>query len=120
MQQEKSLRVLVCGGRNYHNKAHLYEVLDKVNCDGNILICHGDATGADRLADQWAKERQVYCQRFPAKWNSLGNAAGPIRNKKMLVQFKPNFVIAFPGGKGTHNMIKLAQEAGVPVYVQDF
>lgn len=45
-----------------------------------------------------------------------GKAAGPIRNQRMLDDGKPDRVLAFPGGRGTANMVKLAKAAGVPVH----
>ena len=113
------MKVLVCGGRDYSNRAHLYEVLDKVNYSGDVQICHGAARGADTLAGDWAADRGVISHEFPADWNKHGRAAGPIRNKQMLDEFKPNVVIAFPGGAGTQNMIRLARKAGVIVHIQD-
>jgi len=35
----------------------------------------------------------------------------------MLTQGKPDLVVAFPGSKGTENMIRQAQTAGVPVHL---
>ena len=64
---------------------------------------------------QWAKEIDIPCWGFPADWNSYGKAAGPIRNKQMLDEGKPDVVIAFPGGTGTANMIMQATKAGVKV-----
>jgi hypothetical protein len=113
------MKILVCGGRDYNNKEHLYHVLDKANYDGDIEICHGGANGADNLAEKWATDRQVNVTVFPANW-ALGRVAGPIRNQKMLETFKPDMVIAFPGGRGTADMIRKARKAGVPVYIQDF
>ena len=52
---------------------------------------------------------------YPADWDTHGRGAGPIRNKQMLEEGKPDLVIAFPGGKGTANMIGQAKEAGIPV-----
>lgn len=52
---------------------------------------------------------------FPADWGSLGKAAGPIRNSLMLTEANPSLVIAFPGGKGTADMISKARAAGVKV-----
>ena len=49
----------------------------------------------------------------------MGLAAGPIRNKQMLVEGKPNLVIAFVWkelGPGTSNMLKQAKEAGISTY----
>jgi predicted Rossmann-fold nucleotide-binding protein len=40
--------------------------------------------------------------------------AGPIRNRLML-DLGAHAVLAFPGGAGTANMVRIAQEADVPV-----
>jgi hypothetical protein len=45
---------------------------------------------------------------FPANWKVYGRAAGPIRNMKMLLEGKPDLVVAFPGGIGTADMVKKA------------
>lgn len=51
-----------------------------------------------------------------ANWEAFGAAAGPVRNRWML-DLEPDLVIAFPGGKGTKNMIEQAKKRGVPVMV---
>ena len=33
----------------------------------------------------------------------------------MLVNFKPDMVVAFPGGRGTQDMLRKAREMGVKV-----
>lgn len=81
----------------------------------DVTIIHGDAPGVDHLADTWAVVNWVQIKRFPAKWDQYGRGAGPLRNQQMLDEGKPDLVIAFPGGKGTANMTKLAREAGVKV-----
>ena len=78
-------------------------------------LVHGAAHGADTLAGEWAKIRGVPVEVYPAEWTTFGRAAGPIRNKRMLVQGKPDSVVAFPGGLGTAGMVRLATQAGVPV-----
>lgn len=109
-------RVLVCGGRDYEDRAQLFRVLDAAHL-ANPIICliHGAARGADTLAADWALGRGVLCNAYPADWDRDGRAAGPIRNKKMLDVGKPHLVIAFPGGRGTANMKQQAEAAGVPV-----
>jgi hypothetical protein len=52
-----------------------------------------------------------------ADWNTHGRAAGPIRNQRMLDEVKPELVVAFPGGRGTADMVRRAREAGVNVYL---
>lgn len=108
------MRVLVCGGRDYADAGTLYHALDCLPQDGLVII-HGGAKGADALAAQWAKDRGVSSHAFPANWTEHGRAAGPIRNQTMLDIGKPDCVMAFPGGRGTHDMINRAKAAGVPV-----
>ena len=54
---------------------------------------------------------------YPADWDKHGKAAGPIRNKQMIDEGKPDLVIAFPGGRGTAGAVRLAKFAGVTVRV---
>ena len=113
-EMESRPRVLVCGGRNYRDWPRLCQVLDAIR-PKPLVIIHGDANGADQLADKWARLSQVAVRAHPADWTDLGRAAGPIRNQEMLDEEKPDLVIAFPGGRGTADMVRRAREAGVPV-----
>lgn len=109
-------RVLVCGGRSYDDREQVFRILDAAHlANPIILLIHGSAPGADALAKDWAVRRDVLCKAYPADWTRHGRAAGPIRNQQMLDDGKPHMVVAFSGGKGTANMIKLAEAAGVPV-----
>ena len=114
-------KVLVCGGRDYANKSHVHQTLDMYHrCCPIELLIHGDAPGADSIADEWAEFREIATAVYPADWDRYGKRAGPIRNALMLDEEQPDVVLAFPGGTGTDNMIRLARQAGVPVHeVQD-
>jgi hypothetical protein len=114
-------RVLVCGGRDYSDSVRLRRVLDAVhegvrNAGKVLVIIHGNARGADLLADQYARERSLKVLSFPADWSNHGRSAGPIRNKLMLTSGQPHVIIAFRGGKGTADMIRQGKKAGIPVY----
>jgi len=50
-----------------------------------------------------------------ANWAELGRKAGPIRNQQMLDEGKPNLVVAFPGGRGTADIVRRARAAGIEV-----
>ena len=108
------MRVLVCGGRDYHDMNYVDEVLSEIQ---PTVIIEGGARGADFLAANWARSNLSAdaLVTFTADWDAHGKAAGPIRNQKMLVEGKPDLVVAFPGGKGTADMISRAIRAGVPV-----
>jgi hypothetical protein len=109
-------RILVCGGRDYADKKSLGMVLDAAHSANPIIdLIHGAARGADTLAADWALSHGVRCTAYPADWESDGRAAGPLRNQRMLDHGKPHLVIAFPGGKGTADMIGRSEAAGVPV-----
>lgn len=101
------MRVLVCGGREFDDQKLMHGLLDKLKPIIDCVI-HGNAWGADSLASQWAASRGVEQEAYPADWRSHGMAAGPIRNRQMLVEGKPDIVFAFPGGRGTDNMIQQA------------
>jgi predicted polyphosphate/ATP-dependent NAD kinase len=118
-------RVLVCGGRDYGSqdgqldrlRRTLDAALDAAQSAGKVaVIIHGNARGADLLADQYAREKSIRVLPFPADWNLHGRRAGPIRNIKMLTESQPHVIIAFKGGDGTAHMMKIGREAGVPVY----
>jgi len=120
------VRILVCGGRDFDDyplvRQTLYSLLPPSTEDmstwlppPDTVIIHGGARGADLLADQWAVTNWVTIEEYKADWNKHGKAAGPIRNKQMLEEGKPDLVVAFPGGKGTAHMVRIAKEAGIKV-----
>lgn len=116
-------RIIVCGGRNYDRAEVVNHILDEYV--GPLIdpashewpcIVHGAASGADSLADDWAIGRDVLVEPHPADWAVHGRAAGPIRNQEML-EAGADLVIAFPGGRGTGDMIRRARRAGVRVAI---
>lgn len=106
------MKVLVCGGRDYSDRDVLFYVLD---CHKPTEIISGMARGADSLAAEYAVRFGIKLQKFYANWSLHGNSAGPIRNRLMLTVGKPDKVIAFKGGKGTADMIKISKAAGIEV-----
>lgn len=110
------MRLLVCGGRDYAEKDFLYGVLDGWMFRPITVIIHGAARGADSLAGQWARDRGIEENAFPADWKKHGKSAGPIRNQRMLVEGRPDMVCAFPGGRGTCHMKEMASKAKVVVW----
>lgn len=109
------MRVIVCGGRDYPSPAHIFAALDDIAAERGITeIMQGGATGVDQFARDWAAYRGVKRWVCKADWTKHGKAAGPIRNQRML-EWAPDALIAFPGGKGTADMISRAKAAGVEV-----
>lgn len=109
--------VLVCGGRKFDDwGVFTREMVAASNRLGTIRrILHGGASGADTFARHLAKAWQLPAEEYAAEWSKYGRSAGPIRNQRMLDEGKPDFVVAFPGGRGTADMVQRARAAGVEV-----
>ena len=84
------------------------------------MLIHGNAHGADMIADAWACRRGVPREPYglpQGEWDELGKKAGPLRNQQMLDDGKPDIVVAtFPGGAGTKDMVRRAAKAGVAIH----
>jgi hypothetical protein len=110
------MRIAVTGGRRHTNFKKVVETLDELHSQNRItVLAHGDATGADTLCARWARVHGVSAHRYDAEWNKYRQGAGPKRNEKMLKDEKPDLLVAFPGGKGTANCIKIAESLGIQV-----
>src|SRR4051812_2885166 len=111
------MRLLVCGGRDFNDRDAVNDALNRVHSKRPVtLLIHGDAPGADRLANRWAEEHAVRRAPYPANWAELGPSAGPIRNQRMIDEGKPEGVVAFPGGVGTADMVRRVEAAGLKVW----
>lgn len=114
------MRVLVCGGRYLNDRKLVFKTLDRFHQRTPIsCIIEGGASGADLLAAQWAEANGVRHSRYNANWTAFGRRAGPLRNQSMLDEGKPDLVVAFPGGRGTADMVARAGAAGVLVWKED-
>lgn len=125
------MRVLVTGGRKYSNLNEVRHQL--VGLDPTATIVHGAASGADATVDLVADSLGFDVESHPAAWEGpcrsecfpghrrprVGGdtycpAAGNYRNQDM-VDLGADLCIAFPGGKGTADMVRRVREAGIPV-----
>ena len=110
------MTVLVCGGRDYADYPRVCAVLDqRLAVSPTMFVRHGAARGADSLAHRWAISRGIVVERYPADWLRYGRSAGLRRNAVMLADGSVALVIAFPGGRGTQDMIRRAQSMYIPV-----
>jgi hypothetical protein len=110
------VKIIVCGGRDYADQEHVWRVLgDLDDTEGVTSLAHGGATGTDSEAGLWAKLNRKPAQVFKARWKEEGKKAGPLRNQRMLDQFQPDAVVAFPGGRGTEDMVRRAIENGIRI-----
>jgi len=109
------MKILITGGRDFADRESLFAELNRLHATHPItLLIHGDARGADRLGDEWAKKHEIEVLACPSDWRRHRGGAGMVRNKQML-EYEPDLLVACTGGRGTQNMIKLAEDAGIEV-----
>lgn len=108
------MKVIIAGGRDYKftDRDKLYLDLHHHLIDE---VVSGGASGADEQGEEWARSKNIPVKIFPADWKTHGRAAGPIRNREMA--WYADALIAFPGGRGTENMIKTATKLGLQVSI---
>lgn len=112
-------RVLICGDRHWTDEFLINMVLNTMP-PGTVII-HGAAPGADKIAGRIAEAMGLTVEPYPAEWDKYGNAAGPLRNQRMLDEGKPTEVHAFHSdlrrSKGTKDMLRRAKRAGLPIAI---
>ena len=130
--------IVACGGRDLiiSDQDCARSMLAVVpGCNVHLLI-HGNAKGADAAIAGAAYQLGWPCIGISADWLKHGKAAGPIRNQQLLqlaiekaiaLQSPTQeqisiLVIAFPGGKGTADLIqqarKLSARSAVPIAIR--
>jgi len=111
---EDVFSIIIAGSRDFNDYEKLKEVCDymlsKKKETHNIIIISGGARGADKLGEQYAKERGYVLQQYPANWDKDGKMAGFIRNVEMATV--ADACICFWDGKskGTKHMIETARK----------
>lgn len=86
------------------------------------IVINGGAPGADSYGASYARLAGLEVETYATDLGMCGNRAGFIRNTQMLEDGKPDVVYAFVDkpiaeSKGTAMVVKIAQDAGVPVIV---
>ena len=130
--------LLVTGGRTYTlvtpiklladaeaEAGNLIRALDRVHARRSItLLFEGEADGADKASREWATMRGVSVRAVPVDHALDGPwpGAGPRRNARLLAQAieaasllsEPDSlgIVAFPGDRGTQNMVDQVTRAG--------
>lgn len=115
-------KLIVAGGRDFNDKDLLEaEILSLVNNelkDRAVSIVSGMARGADRLAWEYAKSKNIICYEFHADWSKHKRAAGYRRNIEMA-NFADGLLLFWDGrSKGSGHMLNAMNRLGKPVIVK--
>lgn len=129
------MRIIIAGSRDFNDynllKINVTEVLNNFFLSGlihadlqDVKIISGNARGADKLGERFAKDNNIGCQLFPANWEAYGKSAGYKRNMEMAIYARKDngVLIAFWDGKskGTEHMINIARNEKIKVFVIDY
>lgn len=116
------IKVIIAGTRDFNDYAFLKKNVDYflqgINSNNEeIEIVSGNARGADKLGERYAKEHNLPVKLFPANWDKYGKRAGYLRNQEMANY--SDVLIAFwdEKSKGTKHMIDIAKKQDLTVIV---
>jgi len=118
---ESRLIVIVCGGRDFKRSHRAAGWLLEQFLIGPSTVYHGAAYGADLFGRDVASVCGIPTRSFLPDWDKHGKPAGMIRNRQMLhtaideASLDNVICTAFPGGRGTANMVSICRKAGVEV-----
>lgn len=107
------MAVAITGGRQYtpsrQDMERFWEIFDRL---GPTELHHGDSRGVDHFVAAAVRRLRpgVKIVAHPAQWELHGKAAGPHRNREMMLVASD--LIAFPGGRGTRSCEVAAQQLG--------
>ena len=114
------MKLAVIGSRNFTDKEVLFDYLQKFIENNNVeLIISGGAKGADRMAEQFAKEHGIETQIFKLEYAKYGRGAPFILNEKIIATC--DTVIAFWDGesRGTKNALNTAEKLKKKIIIQN-
>lgn len=122
--------ILVTGSRNWTDYATIHLALTETIKNyfypnkpkrQDVLIVHGGAKGADSIAGEWARERNIKEIIYKPDWDTYGKRAGILRNQQMIDESDPDIVLAFWKNKsrGTKHAINYARSKGKEVIVYE-
>jgi uncharacterized protein YeaO (DUF488 family) len=117
----KNKNIAIIGSRTFDNYPLLKKIMDRLIFKyENVTIISGHANGADKLAEQYAKENNLDKKIFLADWGKYGKNAGYIRNH--TIWENSDLGVAFWDGesKGTKHSFEISKKMNKPLYVFNY
>ena len=117
----KCANVAIIGSRDFNDSKTAFFLIDQLAQNyETIKLVSGGARGADKIAEDYAKERGIDIEIFPADWDKHGKSAGFIRNQE--IWDKSDLGLAFWDGKskGTSHSFKIAEKQNKELFVFNY
>lgn len=127
------MRIAVTGSQDWTDRLRLFRALNIMRMRAAELgqpftVAFGDCpTGADKMTWDWCNHWGLHYKRFEipkdrrGRWVG-GNAAGIWRNRRMINEFLPDYVIAcllnvhLDQSRGTRDCVTYAESLDIPVW----
>jgi hypothetical protein len=129
------MKTIIAGSRTVVSLALIEAAVAASKFTVNEVVS-GCAPGADRLGEQYAIQHGIPVKPFPADWNDLTHPnariktnkygrkydanAGHRRNQQMAEYADALIAIWDGSSPGTQDMIQIAQDLGLPLYVHAY
>jgi hypothetical protein len=115
------MKVIIAGSRSCLEHGHVHNAIEDSGFEMDITeVVSGTARGVDQMGERWAIANRIPIRRFPADWEKHGRSAGFRRNIQMA-DYADALIAVWDGqSHGTQHMIRIAQEAGLRVFVYRF
>jgi len=111
-RRNRPKRVMITGSRDWTDEEKIRKELSLLP-EGSVIV-HGNARGADKIADRIARELGFEVEVHKANWKEDGRKAGILRNIRM-VDSGIHRALAFWDGesRGTAHAIYYAKDSGI-------
>ena len=110
------MKVILAGCRSITDSNELEAAIREASFEITEVVC-GEARGVDALGRRWAEDHRIPVASFPADWEREGRRAGYLRNARMAEYAEALIAVWNNRSPGTRNMIQVACEKGLRVYV---
>jgi hypothetical protein len=116
------MKLAVVGSRTFENYELLCALLGEqwYQHGKKLIIVTGGATGADSLAEKWAKDNGIEVKVFLPDWDKFGKQAGFLRNTTIVNECDQLLAFWDRKSKGTLDSIKKAIQMKKFVMIQGF
>jgi len=111
------LVVAVVGGRSFSDRVAVWGAMDRAHRFKPIAkVVHGATPGAEMLAAEWALRLGLQVVECRGEWVRDEELAVLQRNRRMIVEHRPDGVIIFPGPVFGDDLAARARAARIGVW----
>ena len=113
------MKTAIVGTRTADDYEALKSILDNLIPKPTEIIS-GGASGADKMAERYAKENNLLMTILKPDWQTHGKSAGPLRNLEIVASCERLVALWNGESRGTKHSIETARNQGKQVIVHQY